>query len=39
VVFGRRAHGQSKWAYSLMSRYRTIWATVVYIFKLRVGAA
>jgi hypothetical protein len=39
VVFGRRAHGQSKWAYSLLSRYRTIWATVLYIFKLRVGAA
>jgi glycosyltransferase involved in cell wall biosynthesis len=39
VVFGRRAHGQSKWAYSVLSRYRTIWATVAYIFKLRLGAA
>jgi glycosyltransferase involved in cell wall biosynthesis len=39
VVFGQRAHGQSKWAYSLASRYRTIWATVVYIFKLALGAA
>jgi glycosyltransferase involved in cell wall biosynthesis len=39
VVFGRRAHGQSKWAFSFVSRYRTIWATIVYIFKLRLGAA
>jgi glycosyltransferase involved in cell wall biosynthesis len=39
VVFGRRAHGQSKWAYSLASRYRTIWATIVYIFQLRLGRA
>ena len=39
VVFGRRAHGQSKWAFSFLSRYRTIWATIVYIFKLRLGAA
>ena len=39
VVFGRRAHGQSKWAFSFLSRYRTIWATIVYIFKLRIGAA
>lgn len=35
VVFGQRAHGQSKWAFSLLSRYRTIWATLVYIFQLR----
>lgn len=39
VVFGKRAHGQSKWAFSFLSRYRTIWATVVYIFKLRLGLA
>jgi glycosyltransferase involved in cell wall biosynthesis len=37
VVFGRRMHGQSKWAFSLISRYRTIWATIVYIFRLRFG--
>jgi hypothetical protein len=37
VVFGRRAHGQSKWAFSLASRYRTIWGTVKYIFGLRFG--
>lgn len=39
VVFGKRAHGQSKWAFSLASRYRTIWATIVYIFKLAREAA
>jgi glycosyltransferase involved in cell wall biosynthesis len=39
VVFGQRAHGQSKWAFSFLSRYRTIWATIVYIFKLRFGGA
>jgi glycosyltransferase involved in cell wall biosynthesis len=39
VVFGARAHGQSKWAFSFVSRYRTIWATIVYIFKLRLGLA
>jgi glycosyltransferase involved in cell wall biosynthesis len=39
VVFGQRAHGQSKWAFSFVSRYRTIWATIVYIFKLRLGGA
>jgi len=39
VVFGRRAHGQSKWAFSFVSRYRTIWATIVYIVKLRLGLA
>jgi glycosyltransferase involved in cell wall biosynthesis len=37
VVFGQRAHGQSKWAFSFVSRYRTIWATVVYIFQLRLA--
>lgn len=39
VVFGKRAHGQSKWAFSFLSRYRTIWATIVYIFRLRFGRA
>ena len=39
VTFGRRAHGQSKWAFSFLSRYRTIWATIVYIFQLRFGRA
>jgi glycosyltransferase involved in cell wall biosynthesis len=38
VEFGKRAHGQSKWAYNLASRYRTIWATIVYIFRLRLSA-
>jgi glycosyltransferase involved in cell wall biosynthesis len=37
VEFGARAHGESKWAFSFLSRYRTIWATVVFIFKLRSG--
>lgn len=37
VVFGRRAHGQSKWAISLFSRWQTIWATIKYIFALRLG--
>jgi hypothetical protein len=35
VVFGARAFGHSKWAFSFLSRYRTIWATIVYIFHLR----
>jgi hypothetical protein len=39
VVFGTRAHGHSKWAFSFVSRYRTSWATIVYIFKLRLGLA
>ena len=38
VVFGERVHGQSKWAFSFLSRYRTIWETIVYIFRLRFGA-
>lgn len=37
VVFGERVHGQSKWAANIFSRYRTIWATVLYIFRLRFG--
>lgn len=39
VVFGRRMHGQSKWTFSFISRYRTIWDTIVYIFRLRFGQA
>jgi dolichol-phosphate mannosyltransferase len=39
VTFGQRAHGRSKWAFSWLSRYRTIWATIVYIFQLRFGRA
>jgi glycosyltransferase involved in cell wall biosynthesis len=35
VVFGRRAHGVSKWAFSFISRYKTILAMMKYIFKLR----
>ena len=41
VVFGKRGHGQSKWAFSLFSRWRTISNMVRYIFDLRfrsVGA-
>lgn len=37
VEFGRRAHGQSKWALSFFSRYKTILATIRYIFRLRLG--
>ena len=37
VVFGERAHGQSKSAVNFLARYRTIWATIVYIFRLRLG--
>lgn len=39
VVFAPRAHGQSKWAANIFSRYRTIWATITYIFRLRFGGA
>lgn len=35
VVFGERAHGQSKWAFSLASRRRHIWASLRYICHLR----
>lgn len=35
VVFGKRAHGVSKWAFSFISRYKTILAMMKYIFKLR----
>jgi glycosyltransferase involved in cell wall biosynthesis len=35
VVFGQRAHGTSKWAYSLAARRRQIAKTLRYIFFLR----
>ena len=35
VVFGQRAHGTSKWAYSLAARWRQIAKTLRYIFALR----
>lgn len=35
VVFGRRAHGVSKWAYSLAARRRQIMNTLRYILSLR----
>lgn len=38
VVFGERAHGQSKSAFNLAARRRTIWETICYIFQLRAGA-
>lgn len=38
VIFGTRAHGTSKWAFSLLSRWRHIMATVRYIFHLRFSA-
>ncbi|MBE7553506.1 MAG: glycosyltransferase [Anaerolineales bacterium] len=39
VVFGERMHGQSKSAFNVFARYRTIWAIVTYIFRLRFGGA
>lgn len=35
VVFGKRAHGESKWAYNLAARRRQIAKTLRYIFSLR----
>jgi glycosyltransferase involved in cell wall biosynthesis len=35
VVFGARAHGQSKWAATLASRWRTILRVMLYIFRLK----
>src|SRR5206468_7150438 len=37
VEFPPRIHGQSKWAYSLLSRYRTIGQMIQYICALRLG--
>lgn len=39
VVFQPRPFGVSKWAFSLASRRRHIWATMKYIFKLRFSFA
>lgn len=39
VAFGERMHGQSKSAFNIFARYRTIWATMTYIFRLRFGGA
>lgn len=39
VVFGERRHGQSKSAFNILARYRTIWTTITYIFQLRFGGA
>lgn len=39
VLFGERVHGQSKSAFNIFARYRTIWATITYIFRLRFGGA
>jgi hypothetical protein len=35
VVFGERAHGQSRWAATFFSRWRTILRVARYIVKLR----
>lgn len=37
VLFQERAHGESKWAFNLLSRWRHIWAMVRFIFGLRFG--
>lgn len=39
VVFGKRMHGTSKWAFSLASRRKHILATLKYIFALRHSEA
>jgi glycosyltransferase involved in cell wall biosynthesis len=35
VVFAKRIHGESKWAFSWSSKYKTILRTIKYIFALR----
>ena len=35
VAFPERLHGQSSWAFSYKSKFKTIWRTVKYIWKLR----
>lgn len=37
VEFPPRIHGQSNWAFSLASRYRTIRQTIQYMFRLSLG--
>jgi glycosyltransferase involved in cell wall biosynthesis len=39
VHFGERLHGQSKSAFNILARYRTIWAMIVYVFRLRIGVS
>ncbi|MGZ5121134.1 MAG: glycosyltransferase family 2 protein [Burkholderiales bacterium] len=39
VDFGARAHGASKWAFSLASRRRHVWATIKFILRLRFASA
>lgn len=36
VVFGERAHGESKWALNLGSRWRSIKSTIGYAWRLRI---
>jgi glycosyltransferase involved in cell wall biosynthesis len=38
VIFGKRLHGDSKWAFSLASRRKHIWATLKFILGLRFAA-
>lgn len=35
VNFGKRLHGESKWAFSFLSRYKTVLRTIKYIFALK----
>jgi len=35
VIFGKRIHGESKWAFSWSSKYKTTLRTIRYIFALR----
>jgi glycosyltransferase involved in cell wall biosynthesis len=37
VIFGERAHGESKWAFSLRSRWKHIVSALRYIFSLGFG--
>jgi len=37
VLFKKRIHGESKWAYNFRSKISTIWRTVKYIFKLTLS--
>ncbi|MDF1535910.1 MAG: glycosyltransferase [bacterium] len=38
VHFGERIHGESRWAATFRSRFRTIMATIRYIFRLRFSS-
>lgn len=37
VIFHKRLHGVSRWAYSLFSRWRHILATIIYMIKLALN--